>query len=97
MLLEDFPFPCLSLLSKISKWKIDAIKYAQALKKDGKLSEGICFLFDEMYLQKCEEYFGGGLIGSNENGEWYKGIVCFMIVGLKESIPFDQVISRNNN
>ena len=56
----------------------------------------ICLLFDEMYLQKCEEYFGGELIGSDENGELYKEIVCFMMVRLKESIPCDQVISRNN-
>ena len=50
-----------------------------------------------MYLQKCEEYFGGEQIGSSKNGELYKGIVCFMIVGFKESIPSYQVISKNNN
>ena len=50
-----------------------------------------------MYLQKCEEYFGGELIGSDENGELDKGIVCFLIEGMKESIPCDQFISRNNN
>ena len=52
MLLEGIPLPSLSLLSKISKGKIGAIKYAQALKKDGKISEDIHLLFDEMYLQK---------------------------------------------
>ena len=72
------------------------------MKKDGKISGDICLLFDEMDLQKCEEYFGGEQIDSYENGELYKGIVYslvlgFMIVGLKESIPCDQVISRNNN
>ena len=50
-----------------------------------------------MYLQKCEEYSGGEMIGSDENGEFDKGIVCFMLEGLKESIPCDQVIPRNNN
>ena len=45
MLLEDFPWPSLSLLSKIGKGKIDAIKYAQVLKKDGKISVS--------YLMKC--------------------------------------------
>ena len=65
MLLEDFPLPSLSLLSKFIKRKIDAIKYAQALKKGGKISEDICLLFDEIYLQKCEEYFGGELTGSD--------------------------------
>ena len=52
MLLEDFPLPPLSLLSKLIKRKVDAIKYVQALKKDGQISEDICLLFDEMYLQK---------------------------------------------
>ena len=70
MLLEDFPLPSLSLLSKISKGKIDAIKCEQALKKNGKISKDTYLLFDEMYLQKCEEYFGGELIGSDENGEF---------------------------
>ena len=40
-----------------------------------------------MYLQKCEEYFGGEIIGSDECAKFYKGIVCFM-AGLKESIPY---------
>ena len=38
--------------NKIIKRNIDAIKYAQVLKRDGKTSEDICLLFDEMYLQK---------------------------------------------
>ena len=46
MLLEDFSLPSLSLLSKYIKRKIDAIKYTQNLKKDGKISEDI-------YLMKC--------------------------------------------
>ena len=28
------------------------------------------------------------MIGCNDKGELYKDIVCFMIVGLKESIPY---------
>ena len=67
------------------------------MKKDGKISKDIYLLFDKMYLQKCEEYFGGELIGSNENGELDNGIACFLIEGMKESIPCDQVISKNNN
>ena len=48
----------------------------------------ICLLFNEMYLQKCEEYFGGELKGCGEDGNLYKGLVCYMIVGLKESVPY---------
>ena len=44
------------------------------------MSEDICPLFDEMYLQKCEEYFGGEKIGSYENGELYKGIVYYLVL-----------------
>ena len=43
----------------------------------------ISVFFYEIYLQKCEEYFGGELIGSDENGELDKEIVCFMIEGMK--------------
>ena len=50
-----------------------------------------------MQLQKCKEYFAGGLIGSDENGKLDKGIVCFMIERMKESIQCDQVIFSNNN
>ena len=49
-----------------------------------------------MYPQKFEKYFGGELIGSG-NGELDKGIFCYMIEGMKESIPCDQVISRKND
>ena len=39
------------------------------LKKNGKISEDICLLFDEMCLQKYEEYFGGEMIGCEESGK----------------------------
>ena len=55
---------------------------------EGKISEDVCMIFDEMYLQKRQEYFWGEMIGCDDEGELYKGIVCFMIVGLKESIPY---------
>ena len=41
-----------------------------------------------MYLQKSQEYFGGEMIGCDDQGELCKDIVCFMIVDLKESIPY---------
>ena len=65
------------------------MKYAQILKKDGKISEDICLLFDEMYLKE--------LIASDKNEELNEGLVCFMILGLKWSITCDKVISRSNN
>lgn len=49
MLLKDFPLPSLALLKKICSGTIDAVKCAQTLKNEGKISEDVCLLFDEMY------------------------------------------------
>ena len=40
-----------------------------------------------MYLQKCTQFHGGEYIGDVE-GNLYKGVVAFMIQGLKKSISF---------
>ena len=88
MMCEYFPLPSLSLLRKITKGSIDAIKCAKKLKMVGKISEDVVLMCDEMYLQKVEEYCGGSMVGANENDELYKGLVAFMIVGMKENIPY---------
>ena len=61
MLLKHFPLPLLSLLHKISSGAIYAVKCAQTLINEGKISSDVCLIFDEMYLQKYEEYFAGDL------------------------------------
>ena len=38
--------------------------------------------------KKCVEYCGGELFGSNINNELCKSNVCFMIIGLKENVPY---------
>ena len=40
----------LSLLQKISSGTIDAVKCANALRTEGKISEDVCLIFDEMYF-----------------------------------------------
>ena len=40
-----------------------------------------------MFLQKETSYQSGDYVGEDEEGELYKGIACFMIVGLKQSVP----------
>ena len=40
-----------------------------------------------MFLQKEASYQSGDYVGEDEEGEFYKGIACFMIVGLKQSVP----------
>ena len=68
MLLDEFRLHSLSLLRKIVTGVIDATKSPKLLKDDEKISSDVCLIFDEMYLQKCEEYTGGQLIGAATNG-----------------------------
>ena len=48
----------------------------------------IQFIVDEMILQKSSDYHGGQMIGQDENGNYYSGILTFMIFGLTKSIPY---------
>ena len=64
MLLDEFRLPSLSLLRKIVTGDIDATKSSKLLKDEAKISSDVCLIFDEMYLQMCEEYTGGQLNGT---------------------------------
>ena len=83
LLLDEFPLPSISLLNKIKKGNIDALEAAKLLLENNSISKDIVVLFDEMYLQKCVEYYGREFFGSYINNELYKSILCFMIIGLK--------------
>ena len=80
--------PSLSHLRKLTSGKIDSVTPLKALKENGSISEDVISLFDEMYLQKSEEYVGGETVGTDEDGELYKGVLCFVIIGLKRNIPY---------
>ena len=69
LLMKEFTFPSLSLMKKITEGQLDAVKCPKSLKSQGVISEDVVLMFDEMYLQKCEEYCGGEIIGANENNE----------------------------
>ena len=96
-LLQDITLPSLSLLQKINSGTIDAAKCVNALRIKGNNSEDICLIFDEMYLLKSEDYFRREMIGCVDEGELYKGIVCFMIVDFKEPIPYVIKLSTETN
>ena len=85
---EKFPLPSISMLNKIQQGGVDSIKALKILRDRGEMANDLVLLVDEMYLQKEESYQGGSLVGAAENGDLYKGIVVFMVVGLKESIPY---------
>ena len=88
VLLEEFRLPSLSLLNKICSGNIDALKAAKLLLENGKMSQDVSIIFDEMYIQKCAEYSSGTITGVNSVGELYKSVICFMINSFKENIPY---------
>ena len=83
LLQENFPLPFLSLLQKLRKGNLNALKVCTYLRENGKLSNDITVMVDEMYLRKCVQYSANKFIGCDKTGEFYKGIIVFMIQGLK--------------
>ena len=71
-----------------STGSIDPVASAKILKENGKISSDVILIFDEIYIQRCEEYSGGASFGVDENNILYNGVVCFMIVGLATNIPY---------
>ena len=67
---------------------IDAAKSAKLLEDEEKISSDARLIFDEKYLQKCEKYTRSQLIGAATNGELYKCIISFMIIGIKQNTPY---------
>ena len=63
------------------------MKAASMLLKKGLISSDIILMADEMYLQQGAQFHGGEFVGANTEGQLYKGIFVFLIVGLKESVP----------
>ena len=52
-----------------------------------KFSNDSVLIVDEIILQKSSDYYGGQMIGQDENGNYYSCILTFMI-GLTKSIPY---------
>ena len=87
-MLEKFPLPSISLLSKIQQGVVNSIKALEFLRENGKISNDCILMVDEMYLEKTTQYHSGKYVGADDEGNLYKGIVAFMIVGIKELILY---------
>ena len=83
LLLHEFPLPSFSYLKNLTKGGIEPIKGLKLLLQEGKVSSDSALLIDEMYLQKSVQHH----IGKDEKGDFYNGILVFMVVGLKQSVP----------
>ncbi|XP_065639339.1 uncharacterized protein LOC136072179 [Hydra vulgaris] len=88
VLLEQFPLPSFSLLKKISKGGVEPLKSIKCLLNQDKNDKDVVLLMDEIYLQKKAQYQGGRMIGVDNKGILYKGVMTFMIATLKKKINF---------
>ena len=86
LLLEKFSLPSISTLHRIQAGGVDSLKAAKKLREKGHISSDVILMVDEMFLQKEASYQSGDYVAADEEGELYKGIACFMIVGLKQSV-----------
>ena len=75
--------PYLSLLNKIQQGGVDMLNVLKTLHEKGSFSCDCILMIDEMYLRKSAQYQSGEYVGVDE-----EGIITFMVVGLKQSIPF---------
>ena len=82
LLLKEFCFPSLSVLGNL-----DAIKTAELLRQKKILSNNIVLNADETYLKKKVLYSAGKYVGADSDGNMYKGVVVFILQGLKQSVP----------
>ena len=85
---KKFPLPSISLLNKIQQGSVNSIKALKILQENGKSSNDCNRMVDEMYLEKAIQYHGGEYVGADDERNVYKSIAAFMIVELKESIPY---------
>ena len=83
LLLEKFPMLSLPLLNKIQQGGVDALKALKTVHEKGSFSCDCILMIDEMYLRKSAQCQSGEYVGVDE-----EGIITFMVVGLKQSIPF---------
>ena len=83
LVFERFPMPYLSLLNEIQKGGVDHVNCVKTLHEKGSFSCDCILMINEMYLRKPAQYQSGEYVGVD-----VVGITTFMVVGLKQSLPF---------
>ena len=85
--LEQLPLPSLELLWKLANGGVDAAHVIKILLENDSKSEDCALIVDEMYLQKSVQYHRGYYVEAEAEGNLYKGVVVFLVVSLKNSVP----------
>ena len=66
----------------------DSLKALKVLGEKCGISTDLILIVDEMYLHKVGQYQAGEYVGADEDGNLYKGIVVFMVLGLEQCAQF---------
>ena len=80
--------PSISLLNKIQQGTADLLKALKVLLEKVEISTDLILMVDKIYLQNTTQYQAGEYAGVDEEGNLYKAVVAFMVVGLKQLTPF---------
>ena len=97
LLLKELLLPSFSLLQKLTRGGIEPITSLQVLLRQEKVDSQCMLLIDGMYLQTSCQYHGGKFYGKDEHGEYYNGIVVFIVVGLRKPVPYVIRTPRNQD
>ena len=63
------------------------MKACKTLYEAEEILQDVVVLVDEMYLKTNAQFCRGTVIDCDEDGEFYKNVIVFMIQGLKRSVP----------
>ena len=88
LLVKHFPLPLVSLLKRLSQGGLEPLKAVKLLLNVHKIDKDIVLLTDKTYLQKKLQFQQGKLISCDDNGNLFKGIMTFMIVGVRMNVLF---------
>ena len=85
LLVKHFPLPSVSLLKRLSQEGVEPLKAVRLLLNERKIDKDIVLLIDEMCLQKELKFQQCKLIGCDDNGNLFKGIMIFVIVEVQKN------------
>ena len=82
LFVKHFPLPSVSLPKRLSQGGVKPMKAVKVLLSERKIDKDILLLTDKIYQQKEVQF----LLGCDDNGNLFKGIMTFMIVGVRKNV-----------
>ena len=92
LLLKEFNLSSISFLKKLPIGNVDSIASLKAFQENDSISSDVILIFDEIYLQNCEEFCGSESFGTDDKGNPCKGMVWIMVVGLNTNVSVQKKI-----